>query len=78
MVAYKKGTKGYELQEKRKRETMLKKYGGEAGTSEFFKKIGAQGGMRKVKKGFACMSAEKRAEAGRKGGTISRRGKAKQ
>lgn len=78
MVAYKKGTEGYELQEKRKKETMIKKYGSASGASEFFKKIGAQGGAKKVKKGFACMDTEKVAEAGRKGGTISRRGKAKQ
>lgn len=40
----------------------------------FYNKIGAKGGsVTDIPKGFALMSYEKRSEAGRKGGTISRR-----
>lgn len=43
---------------------------------DFYKIIGRKGGSRTgIKKGFALMSKEKRAEAGRKGGSISRRSK---
>lgn len=46
--------------------------------SDFFKNIGSIGGKRKSPlKGFGGMTPEKRSEAGRKGGTISRRGPAK-
>ena len=45
---------------------------------DFYKTIGARGGLAKVPtKGFGGMTPEKRIEAGRKGGTISRRGPAK-
>jgi len=40
---------------------------------DFYKRIGKIGGSRKVPKGFAAMSREKRVEAGRIGGTKSRR-----
>lgn len=42
---------------------------------DFYKRIGSLGGQKKVKKGFAMMSPEKIREAGKKGGTNSRRGK---
>ena len=46
--------------------------------ADFFKNIGSIGGKRKSPlKGFGGMTPEKRIEAGRKGGTISRRGPAK-
>lgn len=43
--------------------------------ADYYKKIGAMGGAKKVAKGFACMSPEKRSAAGAKGGRISRRTK---
>lgn len=44
----------------------------------FYKEIGRKGGLKTgIPKGFSLMDPEKRAEAGRKGGTISKRGKAK-
>lgn len=43
---------------------------------DFYKKIGKIGGMNGHTGGFASMDREKVREAGRKGGTISRRGKA--
>lgn len=46
--------------------------------ADFYKKIGSIGGKnRSPLKGFGGMAPEKRIEAGRKGGTISRRGPAK-
>ena len=42
---------------------------------DFYKKIGALGGKKKVPKGFAMMTPEQRSAAGKKGGTISRRTK---
>ena len=44
---------------------------------DFYKLIGAIGGRNGHTGGFASMSPEKRLECGRKGGRISRRGKAK-
>jgi len=44
---------------------------------DFFKRIGAIGGRNGHTGGFAAMSPEKRSECGRKGGRISKRGKAK-
>ncbi len=43
----------------------------------FYEYIGQQGGsaIHTKPRGFASMSREKRGEAGRKGGTISRRGR---
>lgn len=56
--------------------TNKEKYG-----PDFYKRIGAAGGVKTAAdgaiKGFAAMPREKRVEAGRKGGTISRKGKAK-
>jgi len=52
-------------------ETNKRQYG-----EDFYKRIGALGGKKKVKKGFAKMSLEKRRAAGAKGGSISKRGKA--
>jgi hypothetical protein len=43
--------------------------------SDYYSKIGALGGSKKVPKGFACMPPEKRRAAGVKGGRISRRNK---
>lgn len=54
------------------KETNYEKYG-----KDFYKRIGAMGGKAKVPKGFAVMSKEKRVAAGRKGGSIGKRGKAK-
>lgn len=52
-------------------ETNRKKYG-----ENFYKEIGAIGGSKKnPDKGFGSKTPEERREAGRKGGTISRRGK---
>lgn len=44
--------------------------------ADFYSRIGKAGGKAQVPKGFA-MNPEKAAEAGKKGGTISRRGPAK-
>ncbi len=54
-------------------ETMRNKYGDE-GVSEFFRAIGKKGGSKRVTKGFGKMDKQKVREAGRRGGTISRRG----
>ena len=54
-------------------ETNKQKYG-----REFYQNIGRKGGKACVPKGFARMDIEKIKNAGRKGGTISKRGKAKQ
>jgi general stress protein YciG len=41
---------------------------------DFYKRIGSRGGSKTgIEKGFSLMSYEKRAEAGRKGGRISKR-----
>lgn len=56
---------------KKAAETTAAKYG-----KDFWKKIGAKGGSFRGCKGFA-LDVEKAREAGRKGGTISRRGPAK-
>ncbi len=44
---------------------------------EFFVKLGRLGGIAEYegKKGFAALTPEQRSQTGRKGGTISRRGK---
>lgn len=55
---------------KKASETMKKIYG-----NNWYCKIGSIGGKAHVDKGFACMPYEKRSEAGRKGGSISKRGK---
>lgn len=41
----------------------------------FYRRIAAIGGRKKVPKGFAMMDKEKVIEAGRRGGTVSRRTK---
>ena len=43
---------------------------------DYYARIGALGGSAKVPKGFALMPKSKVSEAGRKGGYISKRGKA--
>ena len=48
--------------------TNKEKYG-----ENYYGNIGAMGGQAKVPKGFALMDRQKVVEAGRKGGTISRR-----
>lgn len=55
---------------KKAAETNRKKYG-----KEFYAQIGAKGGRKSNTGGFAA-NRELAREAGRKGGTISRRGKA--
>jgi general stress protein YciG len=45
--------------------------------TEFYKRIGAIGGKKKVPKGFAKMDIDKQREASAKGGKVSRRGKSK-
>lgn len=55
---------------KKTAKTNIEKYG-----PNYYKKVGRLGGIRRVPKGFAMMTPEQRAEAGRKGGTISRRKK---
>lgn len=54
------------------RDTNRKKYG-----KDFYREIGAKGGHAKVPKGFAMMTRKQRSIAGVKGGSISKRGKAK-
>ena len=51
--------------------TNKSKYG-----NDWYSKIGSMGGKAHVIKGFALMTPEKHAEASRKGGKISKRGKA--
>ena len=53
-------------------ETNKQKYG-----REFYQNIGRKGGKACVPKGFALMDIEKIKNAGRKGGKLSKRGKAK-
>jgi len=52
-------------------ETMRKRYG-----DSFYQSIGSKGGQAKVPKGFA-INKDLAAEAGRRGGLKSKRGKAK-
>lgn len=56
---------------KKTSESNKKNYG-----DDFYIKIGQKGGSAKVPKGFAKMDRDKVVEAGRKGGSISRRGRA--
>lgn len=42
---------------------------------DYYKKIGRLGGLKRVPKGFALMTKEKRSAAGHRGGRISRRAK---
>lgn len=51
-------------------QTNIRKYG-----EDFYSTIGRLGGKVKGPKGFALMTPEQRAAAGRKGGANSRRGK---
>ena len=51
-------------------DTNKRKYG-----SDFYKRIGAMGGSVKISKGFGKMTAEQRIQAGRRGGSISKRTK---
>lgn len=41
---------------------------------DYWQKIGKEGGLKKVKKGFAMMTPEKRREAGMKGGRMRHSG----
>lgn len=53
--------------------TNKKKHG-----EDFYQRIGHKGGSKKgVLKGFALMSKERRSACGRKGGSVSKRGKKK-
>jgi len=62
---------GNKIGGKKASETNKRLYG-----EDFYKETGRLGGIKCVPKGFAIMSPEKRSEAGRKGGTKSRRRKA--
>lgn len=53
------------------RNTNYEKYG-----PDFYRNIGRKGGANGHTGGFASMTPEQRAECGRKGGSISRRGPA--
>lgn len=55
--------------------TMIDKHGSEEAARDWFRGIGSEGGKAKVPKGFA-INPERARLAGKKGGTISRRGKA--
>lgn len=58
---------------KKARETMILKYG-----DDYYSQIGRRGGKKSNnKKGFGSMDKTKLAEAGRKGGRISKRSKTK-
>jgi len=59
------------------KETMLKKFkGNEQALKDHMAAIASKGGKKTgIIKGFAAMTEEKRREAGRLGGSISRRGK---
>lgn len=73
MARPKKGTKEGDLATKRWRETVEKRYGGPEGAHKFMQRIGQIGGRNGHTGGFAS-NRELAREAGRKGGTISRRG----
>lgn len=85
MVRPKKGTKGGDIATEKWRKTMLEKYGGEEGVRKMLQRSGAKGGAASKFGGFACekigpdgLTGRERASiAGRKGGRISKRGKAK-
>ena len=80
MGAYKKGTEGYIKQQAKRRETMLRKYGGEDGVHGYYQNIGHLGGSAVTdgkKKGGFGKSKEWARACGKKGGKISRRGPAK-
>lgn len=46
--------------------------------ADFYQRIGQEGGVKRVPKGFALMDRAKVQEAGRKGGTRSKRNKKEQ
>lgn len=61
---------------KKVRETMIKKHGSEEAWKAWMRSIASEGGKKKnPEKGFGSMDKAKVAELGRKGGTISKRGK---
>lgn len=76
MAGYKKGTPGYERQQKKYRETMMAKFGSDEDRLRHYREIGAKGGRNGHTGGFAS-NPEKAREAGRKGGKISSRSKSK-
>lgn len=62
----------------RAKQTMIAKYGSEEAWRAHLKRISSKGGSKKgVVKGFALMTPDERAEHGRRGGAISRRGSKK-
>lgn len=69
----KKGTKEGDLATKRWKKTLEERYGGPEGVHRFMQRIGQMGGRNGHTGGFAS-NRELAREAGRKGGTISRRG----
>lgn len=75
MPAYEKGTPGYEIQQKKYRETMIAKFGSNEARKEYYRQIGKKGGKNGHTGGFAA-NPELARLAGKKGGTISRRGPA--
>jgi len=76
MTRPKIGEKGCEEANKKWRATMLAKYGGKEGLHERMVQMGRVGGQNGHTGGFAA-NPELARIAGRKGGTISRRGPAK-
>ena len=75
MARMKKDQPGHEEAVKKWKETIQRRYG--TNWREMQREAGRKGGSAKVSKGFALMTKEQRIAAGRKGGTISRRGEAK-
>ena len=57
--------------------TMVKKYGSRKKWLAHMREIASKGGKAKVPKGFALMTPEQRSAYGVKGGSVSKRGRAK-
>lgn len=72
MAGCKKGTPGYEAQQKKYRETMTAKFGSDEARKEYYRQIGKKGGQNGHTGGFT-KDSERAREAGRKGGAISSR-----
>lgn len=73
MARPRRGTKEGDIATRKWKETMERQYGGPEGRHRFMQKIGQKGGRNSHTGGFAA-NPELAREAGRKGGTISRRG----
>lgn len=72
MAGYKKGTPGYERQQQKYKETMLKKFGNQQAMLDYYHSIASKGGQKGHTGGFAA-NPELAQKAGAKGGTISSR-----